>query len=122
MNESFAGVPNNRQPSNLSTCPVCGLLGCDDWKRQQTQTWHRPPTRFQPLKPTDPGVLQPCGENPSGTIREFFAHPDDVDDLLANGVRRIEVDGTLKRFRAQLTATPHYSNGNVQIRLIEEAS
>jgi hypothetical protein len=101
-----------------AVCPVCSNESCPDWDAMRTQTWHRPPKKFVPLRPVPAGEMRPCGENVSGTIREFFVNPADVDDLVANGVRVREY-GRPIRFRCELTATPYYSNGDVQVRLIE---
>jgi hypothetical protein len=72
---------------------------------------------FVPLTPVAPGELLPCGSNPDGSIREFFANPADVDELLRDGIRMREL-GTMRFFRCRLTATPYYANGDVQIQVV----
>lgn len=74
---------------------------------------------WQPQPAVRPGELLPCGSNPSGTHREFFANPADIPDLLANGVT-VREHGTTLRFHCSLSPTPYYANGDVQVVLVEE--
>jgi hypothetical protein len=65
----------------------------------------------------NPGELWPCGTNPDGSVREFFAHKDDVQTLLADGLTVNEMSTRLV-FQCEMTATPFYGNGDVQIRAV----
>lgn len=77
---------------------------------------------WRPLPSVEPGELRPCGSSPDGRHLEFFAHPDDVADLLANGATLIDALGGRRRFWASLSPTPYYGNGDVQVVLKEEAA
>lgn len=73
---------------------------------------------WQPQRAVERGVLMPCGSNIDGSIREFFVNPEDVEELLRDGVT-VHDHGAVVHYKAQLTATPYYDNGDVQIRLHE---
>ena len=76
---------------------------------------------WKPLPRVQPGELLPCGGNPSGTHLEFFAHPDDVPALLRDGVTLVDNLSGRRRYRACLSTTPEYANGDIQIVLKEAA-
>lgn len=96
----------------MTVCPICLADPCPSWERQKTQTWH-------PLPATPPGVLQPCGENTSGTVLEFFANPADIPDILTNGITAT-IDGVKVRYSVRLSSTPCYPNGDVQVQAMQQ--
>jgi hypothetical protein len=63
----------------------------------------------------------PCGSDPSGSHLEFFANPADVADILRDGATLVDALGGRRRYRAWLSSTPYYANGDVQLVLKEAA-
>lgn len=77
---------------------------------------------WTPLRRVEPGCLQPCGENVDGSHLEFFAHPDDIPELLERGATLVDHLGCRRSYWASLSTTPFYANGDVQVVLKERAA